>query len=210
MYIDKLLSIAGNELSNALAIIPECFRDGHGVAFEQLVALLNCKNGFFAFESALRIFPVDTTELSIGMVDWNSKGLWINSYYGLADNCIFFAEDIFGGQFCIKDNAVFSFDPEIGDLAYVADDIEGWAGELLEEYEVMTGYPLAHDWQKRNGPLPNSDRLMPKTPFVCGGEFSIDNLCKVNAISGMKTRANLARQIHDLEDGAQIEFRIIE
>ncbi|MCV2883591.1 hypothetical protein OE749_02615 [Aestuariibacter sp. AA17] len=51
---------------------------------------------------------------------------------------------------------------------------------------------------------------MPKTPFVCGGRFELDNLIAINAVSGMKSRANLARQIIDLPDGAQIEFKIIE
>lgn len=37
----------------------------------------------------------------------------------------FFAEDVFGGQFCIKDSKVYTFDPETGSLGYLADDIEG-------------------------------------------------------------------------------------
>jgi len=51
---------------------------------------------------------------------------------------------------------------------------------------------------------------MPKTPFVCGGQFELNNLVAINVVSGMKSRANLARQIVDMPDGAQIEFKIIE
>jgi len=84
------------------------------------------------------------------------------------------------------------------------------AKELLNEYNVWTGYSLAHEWQKHNGILANESRLMPQTPFVCGGRFELGVLVAINAISGMRSRANLARQIFDLPDGAQIEFKIIE
>jgi hypothetical protein len=51
---------------------------------------------------------------------------------------------------------------------------------------------------------------MPKIPFVLGGKYSLDNLYALAAVSGMKTRGNIARQIKDLPDGSRVEFRIIE
>jgi hypothetical protein len=61
-----------------------------------------------------------------------------------------------------------------------------------------------------NGPIPINSRLIPKIPFVCGGDFNIENLAVINSVSGMKSRANLANQIANLEDGTQIEFKIVE
>jgi hypothetical protein len=81
---------------------------------------------------------------------------------------------------------------------------------ILADYEVLTGYPLLHQWQAKHGALPIGVRLMPKVPFVLGGEYALDNLYSIAAVSGMKTRGNLARQIKDLPDGAQVEFRVIE
>lgn len=49
---------------------------------------------------------------------------------------MFFAEDVFGGQFCIKDNQVYRFDPETGGLDVIADRnaiavrLRKWAPEL--------------------------------------------------------------------------------
>ncbi|MBH3414533.1 SMI1/KNR4 family protein [Pseudomonas putida] len=120
----------------------------------------------------------------------------------------FFAEDVFGGQFCIKDSKVYTFDPETGSLEYLADDIESWVQMLLSDYEVLTGYPLAHQWQKQNGQLPAGKRLLPKVPFVLGGEFVLDNLYLADAVEGMKFRADIAIQIKELPDGAQIRLNI--
>ncbi|RZM74389.1 SMI1/KNR4 family protein [Pseudoalteromonas rubra] len=209
-YIDKLLSISCDSFVQEQANLTSELRGIAGNLAQELEALLNKKNGFFAFESALRVFSSCSSQLSIGLDDWNSEALWRKDYNGLADGCLFFAEDIFGGQFCIKNGVVCAFDPETAGLEEMAASIEQWAQEILNEYNVWTGYSLAHVWQEHSGALSSELRLMPKTPFVCGGQFELDNLIAINAVSGMKSRANLACQIVDLPDGAQIEFKIIE
>lgn len=209
-YLDKLLSISSNSLAQEQATLAPELLEVAGNRAQEIEVLLNQKNGFFAFESALRFFPSSSSDLSIGLNDWNADKLWRKDYSGLADGCLFFAEDIFGGQFCIKSDMVCSFDPETGGLEEMAPSLEQWAEELLNEYNLWTGYTLAHEWQEYNGNLANDERLMPKIPFVCGGQFEVNNLVAINAVSGMKSRANLALQIINLPDGAQIEFKIIE
>lgn len=181
-----------------------------GALKEELFHLYRQCNGFFGFESSLHLFSLSSSSVSAGLFDWNSESLWRYEYGDLSSECLFFAEDLFGGQFCIKYNEVLYFDPETAELKKVADTLEGWAKEILDNYEYWTGYPLAHEWQKKYGPLPMRHRLMPKIPFVCGGSFDLKNLTLINDVSGMKSRGNLARQIHKLEDGAKIKFKIIK
>ena len=171
--------------------------------------MLGRKNGFFAFESALRVFPSVTTEESWGIDEWNGPSLWKVEYGGIADNILCFAEDVFGGQFCLSDRGVFRFDPESGVLDAVADDLESWAAKVLLDYDGMTGYGTAHAWQATNGLLPPRARLMPKRPFVVGGKSELTNLVAIDSIRLMKNMGNLARQIRDLPDGSQIKFEII-
>lgn len=209
-YIDKLLSISSDSLAQRQAVLTPELLDVAGNHAQEIGALLNKKNGFFAFESALRLFPSCSSNLSIGLDDWNSVDLWRKHYSDLTDGCLFFAEDIFGGQFCIKNDAVCSFDPETGVFEGMASSLEKWAEELLNEYNFWTGYSVAREWQEKNGRLAFDERLMPKIPFVCGGQVELNNLVAISAISGMRTRANLARQIIDLPDGAQIEFKVVE
>ncbi|HKJ50859.1 MAG TPA: SMI1/KNR4 family protein [Gammaproteobacteria bacterium] len=209
-YVDKLLSISSSPFVQEQATLKPELLEISGKLGQELEGLLHIKNGFYAFESALRVFPSCSSELSIGLGDWNSDNLWRKDYSGLADGCLFFAEDVFGGQFCINNDFVCTFDPETGGLEEMAPSIEKWAKELLNDYNLWTGYSLAHEWQECNGILTKNTRLMPKIPFVCGGQFVIANLVAIDATSGMRSRANLARQIIDLPDGAQIEFKIVD
>jgi hypothetical protein len=79
---------------------------------------------------------------------------------------------------------------------------------ILDDYEVLTGYPLAAEWQALNGRLPARQRLVPKVPFVAGGEFEIGNLYALDSVEGMCLRASLAVQIRDLPDGAKFRFTV--
>jgi hypothetical protein len=196
-------------LSDRKPEIPDqLFSLAGSLAFD-LLGMLQQRNGFYALESALHVFPSHSSQQEIGLIDWNDNALWRSAYKGLADGCIFFAEDVFGGQFCIKSSKVHTFDPETGILEYLADDIEGWARAIVSDYEVLTGYPLAHQWQEKNGRLPAKKRLLPKLPFVAGGGFVLDNLYLADAVEGMRFRADIANQIKDLPDGAQIKFNIV-
>jgi hypothetical protein len=67
-----------------------------------------------------------------------------------------------------------AFDPETGDRRVVASSLEEWAQQLLADFELMTAYPLAEAWQKQFGPLPLRKRLIPKIPFVLGGDFVVE------------------------------------
>ncbi|MCB1878412.1 MAG: SMI1/KNR4 family protein [Chromatiales bacterium] len=207
--LKELLSSASTSLSEHEPEVSDQLAALAGSLAVDFLAFLQQRNGFYALESALHVFPSHSSQQEIGLLDWNENALWRNDYQGLADDCLFFAEDVFGGQFCIKDSKVYTFDPETGALDYLADDIEGWAQAIVSDYEVLTGYPLAHQWQERNGQLPARKRLLPKLPFVAGGEFVLDNLYLADAVEGMRFRADIANQIKDLPDGAQIKFDIV-
>ncbi len=206
--LNKLLLNASSSLSeHESEMLGSSLRLAGSLA-DQLLRMLCQRNGFYALESALHVFPTHSSQNEIGIFDWNESALWRSGYKGMADGCLFFAEDVFGGQFCIKDSKVYTFDPETGLLEYLADDIESWVKMLLSDYEVLTGYPLAHQWQKQNGRLPAGKRLLPKVPFVLGGEFVLDNLYLADAVEGMRFRADIANQIKDLPAGAQIRLNI--
>ncbi|MEZ5344501.1 MAG: SMI1/KNR4 family protein [Pyrinomonadaceae bacterium] len=172
--------------------------------------MLTERNGFYAFESALHVFPSQSNGSEIGLEDWNRSTLWRDEYDGLAEGCLFFAEDVFGTQFCITKDQICIFDPETGSLEFLANTIEEWAEIVLSDFKVLTGYPLAHEWQIHHGRIPNGKRLVPKTPFVAGGKFDIENLYLCDAVESMKFRAKIAKQIKDLPDGSRITFRLHE
>jgi hypothetical protein len=205
--IQKLLSIGSAPLSSSRPEIPHDVLYGLGSLANYYLNMLCQKNGFYVFESALHVFSTQSTVAELDVITWNSPDLWISEYRGLADGCFFFAEDAFGGQFCIREQKIHQFDPETGSLDLMADDIEEWARIILNDYEVLTGYPLLHEWQKRHGPIQPGMRLVPKTPFIAGGAFSVDNLYPLDSVTSMRLRGSIATQIKTVPDGGKIRLK---
>ena len=208
--LQKLIEIAGPRLSDVRPSLPVELESQAGQMADELLGMLFQKNGFYAFESALHVFPSETTPDEIGLGDWNAPDCWRHSFDGMADGCAFFAEDVFGGQFALRSGGVYQFDPETGDQELLASDLESWAEALLKDYEVLTGYPLAHEWQEEKGALLAGERLLPKVPFVLGGDFSFSNLYLLDATEGMQLRGTIATQIRDLPDGAQVKIEVVD
>lgn len=208
--MNQLLSNASKSLNHSKPSLPVEVEDIAGSLKSELLDMLSQRNGFYALENALHVYPSQSTAYEIGLREWNENALWRDSYKDLITDCLFFAEDIFGGQFCIKKNKIYSFDPETADLEYVSDSIDGWAREIVNNYNFLTGYPLARQWQEINGSIPPKSRLLPKIPFIAGGEFKLENLYLADSIEGMKFRAEIAIQVKNLPEGTQITFDITD
>ncbi len=78
----------------------------------------------------------------------------------------------------------------------------------MSDYSFHTGYPLAHEWQELHGSLAPGYRLLPGTPFVCEGQFAVENLFATPDVEGMSFRAFLSNETRDLPDGAKIIFTV--
>src|SRR5215831_3621378 len=96
--IQKLLSISSATLSQHCEGINFGQLGDYGPLGQQLDTLLHQCNGFYAFESALHVFPAaahleNTKEIPLNR--WNSFELWRFEYGDLADRMLFFAEDAF-------------------------------------------------------------------------------------------------------------------
>jgi len=205
-YLQRLLANASEPLRQPSESRPGFLAGDRG---NELWSLLQTRNGFYAFENSLHVFPSGGQDAHT-LERWNAQTLWISHYRDLTNGCIFFAEDVFGGQFAVKSDAVHSFDPETGETEWLAADVEGWARAILDDYEVLTGHPLAHAWQERYGALVPGQRLLPKTPFVAGGAFKLANLYAADAVQGMRLRGDLAQQIREVPDGSQILIDVVE
>jgi hypothetical protein len=204
--LDELLRISSASLLAAPPRLPPSLL--HDVRAGELLKLLQARNGFYAFESALHLLPAGDLDDLMNLAKWNTDTLWRHEYGDLAKGCLFFAEDIFGNQFCIRDGEIDSFEAETGAARFFASNLAGWADRVLADHDLTTGFPVAHEWQTIHGPVAPGRRLIPKIPFVTGGDFSVRNLYDADAVEGMRFRGYLARKIHDLPDGSQIEFKI--
>ena len=202
--IKTLLEIASNPLMPPL---------GHmdlGPFKGQLIAdLLLKRNGFFSHESALLVRPLTSGLAPIGIIEWNAPELWKSKYDVDLASHTFFAENIFGEQYSLKQDRVYHFDPETGEAKCVAEDLSDWASMVLHKPDFHVGHSLAHAWQSKYRSLANGERLLPKQPFVLQGEFNVENLLAKSDVDGMIIRSKLANEIAKLPEGARIKFELI-
>jgi hypothetical protein len=178
-----------------------------GALGEELAEMLERRNGFYAYDSALLVRPLTNLRAPLGLVQWNAQELWKGRYMEDLVNAFCFAEDVFGGQYCIRQDQVCVLDPETGILEEMSSSLGEWATNVIADYQFRTGYALAHEWQIRNIPLMAGTRLLPKVPFICGGKYDVENLYPVADVEGMLFRASIANQIRELPDGTEIVFR---
>ena len=207
--VEKLLSVSSEPLAHTSPIKNKLLED-HRLGPE-LLRMLERKNGFYAFESALHVFPLTSEPVSgASLIEWNSNVCWRSDYGDLTSGLLFFAENIFQDQFCLSASGVLRFHAETGGTKLVADSLENWAGIILRDYDRETGWGFASRWQAENGPLAPGKRLLPKTPFFLGGAFSIENLWAGDAVEGMRFKADLATQTRSLPDGTRVRIVLAE
>lgn len=206
--LDKLIEVASSPLAPSLQEAAQScqFLDSRS----ELRELLLVRNGFYAFESSLYVRPAFATDLHLGIVEWNSPTLWRCRYPDIPSEACFFAEDVFGGQFCDISSKIYRFDPETGEFEEHSPDLLEWASIILSDYDSEVGYPLAHEWQTTHGTLPPEHRLIPRVPFVLGGDYAAGNLLCLSTTRGMLRRSELAALIQDLPDGSTIQFSITD
>jgi hypothetical protein len=210
--LQKLLSISSAAISPREETAEQVsrFLSAWNLLGTQLGALITERNGFWAFESALLVRPLSKAGIPHGLIEWNDPTLWKSKFGDELNGVLFFAEDVFGCQFAIRNRYICTFDPETGRFEDFSDSLESWATRLLEDSEFRTGYPLAHDWQNQNHPLKAGSRLLPKLPFVVGGKFEVSNLYESDEVDGMVFRAYLASQIRNVPDGGEIILEIVD
>lgn len=150
--VDKLLEISSpsliaDDLPDAIPLLRES-----GPLGDELENLLRRRNGFFAFESALHVFPFGRARGVLDIENWNAGSTWRSAYGELFETGLVFAEDLFGFPWCIEGGVITVRDAETGRAAAFANTLEEWAAKILLEWRELTGQPLAHAWQIRDLP----------------------------------------------------------
>jgi len=91
------------------------------------------------------------------------------------------------------------------------------ANNQNEFEKLRTDQDFQLDWQMETlvakaqgvfGDLEQGRKYCLKIPAILGGEFSKENLGTVSHIEQITISGDIARQIHDLPDGAKIELKL--
>lgn len=210
----QLLSLADAALevpppSKLTGRFMELFLDSGKQRVEEWKRLLSIRNGFYAFDHALLFRPIASDGDPLGAIEWNAPEQWKLEYYiGDLKHIAFFAEDVFGSQYCIFEEQIGRFDPETGELSPMCKSFEEWISIILEDTDFETGRPMALAWQEENGCLSEGHHLVPKLPFVLGGKYETTQLYSMPDVQSMRFRADIAVQLRGLHDGQEVTLKI--
>lgn len=208
--VTRLLALAASPLGATGPRLPADLAERAGRHAADWSDLLSARNGWLAFDGALHLLPVGVPASGHSVEAWNAPALWREAYGDLITDHVFFAEDLFGEQFCFHDNQICQFNPETADTEPIADTLSDWAAIILSDPEVLTGLPLAREWAKQHVPVTADQRLVPKMPFVLNGAYELDNLYASDPVPVMRFRGDLARQLKDVPDGTSIQIRVTD
>lgn len=174
----------------------------------ELADLLAHTNGFTAFDAGVQVFRAGSEGLGPELATWNAHEAWRYAYGKLTDGLYFFGQDLFGVQFAFEEGRrVSTFDPETGARTTIGACLDEWADWLLAAPDERGVRSFAKRWQDKHGALTHDERLLPRKFFVLGGEYHEENLVVEDAVTCMRVRGPIARQIHALPDGAPISLR---
>lgn len=171
-------------------------------------SLLSLHNGLTAFEGGLRIFGTNPGVLPT-LPDWNKQEGWRSAYHELvADNLIFFAEDVFGNQFAFDNEKVVYFNAETGRATPFANSFVEWLSVILEDPVDTLQLMLFKAWTDTGEHLKPSEHLCPVYPFITKSDPPLKELYRIDSVEDMSYKGNFAYQIKDLPDGAQIKIKV--
>ncbi len=174
----------------------------------ELFALLHARNGFYAFEAALEVYPAQSHGEVVGFADWNVPETWKCEYHGLADDLLCFAQDVFGNQFALRRDEIVLFECETGRTTAFASSIEDWSEKVLADYDFVTGHTFARSWQLANRPLVPGERLYPVTPFTMGGKYEVSNMRAMKGTALLRFFGDFANQVRDVPDGTRVRLSV--
>ena len=182
----------------------------HGERGAELAGLLLARNGSYSHARSLLLRPLASAARPRGVVEWNDPAGWRAAFKADLTGALFFAEDLFGEQFALREDAVWRFDGETGEWSPSAPTLHAWAAALLdEEGRPDLESPLAVRWQAKHGEIPDGARLRPPVPFLFeeSADATLDDYRPVPEDEVMAFLATIANQLHGVADGEQVVLR---
>lgn len=110
------------------------------------------------------------------------------------------------------DGAYWRICPEELTCETIADTDEAFATlkqdtEFVEDWDMSR---LATEAERRYGLQPAGRCFYLKTPAVLGGAYSVENVRTISIDELLRFSGEIAEQIKDLPDGAQVSFKIVD
>lgn len=167
-----------------------------------LVRLLSDTNGFILHEGALHVRgAVLTPEWHSLRAAWRGPKAFHSLYDDVRPSDIPFAQDQVGDQLLIREGTVLRLSAETGEIARLADSLRDFFVGVSSDIEGFLNVGLKLRMQP--------GQLLHAYPPFCMRESGAGaSLKSVPASEVILFHADLAKQIRDVPDGGQVEFKV--
>ncbi len=166
----------------------------------RLVSVLAEANGFIVHEGALHFRGASLTpDWHSLRYAWRGPSAFHTLYESVMTSDIPFAQDQFGDQFLLRNNAVFRLSAETGEVDQLAESLDAFFRRLAEDIEGFLNIELGKTMQP--GQL-----LLAYPPFIFKESGSGALLKPMQTGQVIAFHADLARQIKEVPDGGRIEI----
>lgn len=168
---------------------------------------LESTNGGGILNNSLKFYGVLANQLDFEI--FYNNFLFKRYFNELVEELFVFAEDAFGNQYgFLKNGKVVLVNIETAAFEFTLENFEDFAQKLFEDIDYFTGFSIMENWIKKHGLIDDHKRLCPKKPFIVGGGYEIENFYVLGKEDLFDFNSYLAKQIKDLPEGTEIQFKI--
>ena len=169
-----------------------------------LVRVLSDTNGFILHEGAVHVRGACLTpEWHSLRATWRGPKAFHTLYDDVQPSDVPFAQDQVGDQFLIREGVVLRLFAETGEIERLSDSLQYFFSRVSSDIEGFLNVGLSHTMQP--------GQLLHAYPPFCFRESGAGaSLAPLPASEVILVHADLARQIRDVPDGGQIEFKVTD
>jgi hypothetical protein len=141
---------------------------------------------------------------------WEGSDAFHLLYEEVLESDVPFAEDALGDQFLIRDDEVWHLWAETGEIERRAPTLEAFMAEILAEPTQSLALEPVMAFLDAGQSLEPGQLLMAYPPFCVTQSDAGVTLTAIDTFERREFLATISRQIHDLPDGAEVQFRVEE
>ncbi len=168
------------------------------------------QGGFCALENALRFYTLNKAFGVHDLFIWNFPHTWKKMFSSIIQEPFWcFGEDVFANQYIFYHSKICIFECETGNIIELCNTFEEWLNLIISSPDYYSGYSVSQQWQRKNPqePINSQYNLSAIIPFVCRGEYTAENVFRIDSLKNMELKANFANQIQGLPEGTHIKFK---
>ena len=141
---------------------------------------------------------------------WEGPAAFHVLYEEVLESDVPFAEDALGDQFFLRDDEVWHLWAETGEIERRAPTLDAFMAELFAEPTKALALEPVMAFLDAGQPLEPGQLLMAYPPFCVTQSDDGVTLTAIDTFERREFLATISRQMHELPDGAEVQFRIEE